>query len=257
MSHLPQTLISSLQEININSKSGSSKFQLIQLNSDILSFHLVPLLDPEDIISLFLTCKSIHSKLDNDIVWHELYTKSFHSFPQLTSVPINPEIETRENSNSESTTPTSGTHDTNISQKRCASWHNFYRLRKRARFYSWGAHGDPERLGDIETSYEYICKPLESRIPLEKRVGESISRVEAGGYSFQILTTEGKLYSTGEGNLGLVDTGNKKVRFFSSGRVEYIAIDENNELLVGDATDSRADNTKDIQEEESKLNLRV
>ncbi|GMG37959.1 unnamed protein product [Ambrosiozyma monospora] len=190
--------------------------------------------------------------LDNDIVWHELYTKSFQSVPQLTSVPITPEIVTRENSNSGNTNPTSGSHRTNISQGRCSSWHDFYRLRKRARFYSWGALGRSRILGDIEISYRgYKCKPLESRIPLKKRVGESIVKVEAGEYSFQILTSQGKLYSTGAKRLGLVNTDNKKVRFFSSGRTQYIAINEKNELLVGDTVDKsgpltsiNADNTE-------------
>ncbi|GMG31196.1 unnamed protein product [Ambrosiozyma monospora] len=245
MSRLLQTSIYSLQanksknnnnNNNNNNKNGRSKFQLTRLNSDILSFHLVPFLDPEDIISLFLTCKSIHSMLDNEIVWHELYTKSFQSVPQLTSVPITPEIVTRENSNSGNTTPTSGSHRTNISQGRCSSWHDCYKVLRRAKFYSWGAHGSSKRLGNLENNYNrYTCKPLESKIPLKKGAGESIVKVDAGGYSFQILTSQGKLYSTGAGKLGLVDTDNKKVKFFSSGRTQYIAINEKNELLVGDA----------------------
>ncbi|GME72469.1 unnamed protein product [Ambrosiozyma monospora] len=205
-------------------------------------------------------------------------SKSFHSFPQLTSVPIKLKIKITEDLNSKNTTATSGIHDTtNIPQKYVhSSWHDFYRLRKRARFYSWGGHGNSSRLGDIETTNnridrleetdgvdrivriergifgrrrrrslneQYLCKPLESRIPLEQGLGDSISKVEASEYSFQILTTESKLYSTGLGKLGLVDTDHKKVKFFSSGRTEYVAVNENNELLIGDAQDNE-DNTE-------------
>ncbi|GME96188.1 unnamed protein product [Ambrosiozyma monospora] len=194
-------------------------FPLSELNSDILSFHLIPLLEPKDIISLFLTSKTLQSKLDNDVVWHQLYTKSFHSFPLLTSVPINPIIKTKKSS-------------TTSHQQQNSNWHDFYKLRKRAKFYAWGAQENTKSLGDLQLNGKsYDHKPLESRIPVEKELGESIAKVDSGGFSYQILTTTGKLYRTGLPVLGLVDT---EIKMVSSGRTEYLAVNEKNELLVGD-----------------------
>ncbi|GMG39531.1 unnamed protein product [Ambrosiozyma monospora] len=227
-----------------NDKKNNSKFPFSELNSDILSFHLTPLLDSEDIISLLLTCKTIHSKLDNDVVWHQLYTKSFHTFPLLTSVPINPVIENRSDSDLKNTTTVNTKNDlrniennrnTSHQQQSFSNWHDFYKLRKRARFYAWGSRNNTNVLGDVEFKGKYNCKPLESRIPLQKRLGESISKVDAGGFSFQILTTEGKLYKTNHHTPQLIcNTRYQRVKMVSSGRTNYIAVNEKNELLVGD-----------------------
>lgn len=142
----------------------------LDLGADIIESDIVPLLAPSDIKSLKLVSKSLYQLVEqSSFVWHELFKKTF------------------------------GTTPTPFSMNK---WPELYSIRAKGRFYSWGAMTGG-RLGlsskDVpDDNLERqgfsvgVCKP--TRVP---GIDEILADVSAGGFSFQILTAGGDIYSTG------------------------------------------------------------
>ncbi|QPG73980.1 hypothetical protein FOA43_001296 [Brettanomyces nanus] len=150
-------------------------FPLLDLPDDIISFHLVDCLDSKDIINLFLTCKQLYQILNSPVVWHSLYIKTFSDL---------------------------GTDD--------YSFDSFYRwgprvykLRANSRLLTFGSNVFArlgEQIGPVSSySGHYERVGLQKRIfkPITIDSIRNIADISAGGFSFQILTTNGELYYTG------------------------------------------------------------
>lgn len=151
-----------------------SVFPLLDLPEEILVFHLCNFLDPPDIRALFLTSKQLYEQLNNPIVWHTLYVKSFsdiHGDGRYSSdvfVKWGPEL---------------------------------YKMRRHSHMITFGDNGNG-RLGlfaSARTPDHYESLGFTSRMynPLELTGLQGISDISAGGFSFQILDLQGNLYYTG------------------------------------------------------------
>lgn len=145
---------------------------LLTLGEDVVSSQLVSLLSVEDVISLRSTCRDIHKWLNTSAVWHVLFVKSFGNAP---------------------------TPFLSSSYK----WPELYKLRRKAKVFTWGKTAGG-RLGYLirdapqthvaRTGMQpCICRPSE----IKHLHDEVLADVTAGGFSFQILTSEGVLYHTG------------------------------------------------------------
>lgn len=145
------------------------------LGADIIESDIIPYLSPADIRSLKLASKSLYQLVDqSSFIWHELFKKTF------------------------------GTKPTAFSMNK---WPELYSIRAKGRFYSWGAMGGG-RLGlsskDVPTENlerqgfsSGVCKP--TKVP---GIEEILADVSAGGFSFQILTAHGEIYSSGSYHAG-------------------------------------------------------
>ena len=191
---------------------------------------ILPYLEPKDIKNLSLANKYFNDLLDysnSSILWHELFRKAFGN------VYTNDEPFISKNSQEFKTCSETILLNTHADLQ----WDKLYNLRKyRTGIFTWGClkHG---RLGYTIGSNNRvpndainqagariklgICKPLEvpwllHSIPISARTNSwydededktengllneydrSITQISAGGFSFQILTQSGKLYSTG------------------------------------------------------------
>lgn len=147
----------------------------LDLGPDIIESDIIPYLAPPDIRSLKLVSKSLYYLVDqSSFVWHELFKKTF------------------------------GTKPTPFSMNK---WPELYSIRAKGRFYSWGAMGGgrlglsskdvaPENL-DRQGFTSGVSKP--TRVP---GIDEVLADVSAGGFSFQILTAHGEIYSSGSYHAG-------------------------------------------------------
>ncbi|OWB55113.1 hypothetical protein B5S28_g977 [[Candida] boidinii] len=175
--------------INYNLNEQSS-FPFLNKNPDLIAFHLIDYLDKDDIISLFLTCKKIFTILNQSFVWHKLFKKTFN----------------------ESDTPYKMT---------IYKWPQLYRLRSRSKLLVWG-HALRSRLGfqfnelnntqyELKNGFRRVVKLI--KISDKQLDNEIVADITSGGFSFQILTNSGKLFSTGSslgswhGSLGVCEPG--------------------------------------------------
>lgn len=132
--------------------------------------HVFPNLEEKDIERIGGVNKTLHEYTKDPAVWHDLYYRTFGMQP-------NPFTEYK--------------------------WPEMYRWRKTASLYTWGSRA----LGRLGYGYDEI-EPLyratgrEFGVCLPKKVHQLgsivISDVVAGGYSFTILTGEGKLIGIGD-----------------------------------------------------------
>ncbi|OUM54576.1 hypothetical protein BVG19_g3982 [[Candida] boidinii] len=167
-----------------------STFPFLNTNPDLIAFHLIDYLDKDDIISLFLTCKKIFTILNQSFVWHKLFKKTFN----------------------ESDTPYKMT---------IYKWPQLYRLRSRSKLLVWG-HALRSRLGfqfnelnnsqfELKNGFRRVVKLI--KISDKQLDNEIVADITSGGFSFQVLTSSGKLYCTGNslgswhGSLGVCEPG--------------------------------------------------
>ncbi|CCH44313.1 putative E3 ubiquitin-protein ligase HERC2 [Wickerhamomyces ciferrii] len=153
----------------------SQQLSLLDLGSDIIESEVIPHLSPEDIQSLKLTSKSLNELVArSSVVWHELYKKTFGTKP--TAFSLN-------------------------------KWPDLYSLRAKGKLYTWGAMSSG-RLGlssqdvpanniDRQGFSAGVVKP--TQVP---GIDDVLADVSAGGFSFQILTGKGEIYSTGSYHAG-------------------------------------------------------
>ncbi|KAH3660441.1 hypothetical protein OGAPHI_007027 [Ogataea philodendri] len=156
----------------------------LDLNEDIICFHIVPYLDEVDIQSLFLTCKDLYLSLNQSIVWQEMFKKAFK--------------------------------DDNVPFSIYYKWPQLYKIRKDCKLLTFGNNGN-SRLGWFfapgDQSIEVLERDHNRRLikPVELEFGKKrIADVAAGGYTFCVLTTGGDLYFTGRnwhGMTGLSQPG--------------------------------------------------
>ncbi|SCV05176.1 LANO_0H01728g1_1 [Lachancea nothofagi CBS 11611] len=182
-----------------------------ELTPDIIEAAL-PYLSIEDIKNLSLTNKYFHKLLDfekSDTLWHELFRKSFGSM-HSDAEPL----ESKENAQYMSCCEA-------ILRNRFPdeSWGQLYRKRAlNATFHTWGSLKHA-RLGFTAVSHGSLPIEVINNAGMRLQFGinapvpvpwysseegqsqpfddKSIASVSAGGFSFQILTKSGKLYSTG------------------------------------------------------------
>ncbi|ODV97018.1 hypothetical protein PACTADRAFT_38733 [Pachysolen tannophilus NRRL Y-2460] len=159
-----------------------NRIQFLDLGADIIVSNLVPNLSPKDIRALSLTCHRLNSLTqESSIVWHELFKKTFGANP----------------------TPFT------LSEYK---WPDLFKMRKSAKLMTWGkAEG---RLGysvrDIPT--ENVARKFFNTAVVKPTVVKNfkeiiLADVTAGGFSFQVLSSEGNLYSTGVNWHGGLRTG--------------------------------------------------
>lgn len=155
---------------------------LFDLGEDIITNEIIPNLSPKDIHSLGLTCHYLHSVTNESTVWHQLYEKTFGVAPTPFAFSVD-------------------------------KWPNLFKLRKNAKLMTWGKSSGG-RLGysvrDVPENH-VSHRSLETSIntpSLVKHLQETIvADVSAGGFSFQILTNTGELYTTGVTWNGGLSTG--------------------------------------------------
>ena len=190
-----------------------------ELPPEILESTL-PLLSIEDLKSLSQTNKYYHKLLDiqnSDTVWKEIYHKTFAT-PQNNDEPF----PTKEEN---SFTLCSEQIISNL--KKFTTWRERYLLRaKKTRLYTWGSqkHGrlgyigssNPELRsvrdrnqteGNLPPNYDpaWLGVSLPTPVPWfsqDSMEDFTITNVTAGGFSFQILTKSGKIFSTGSSFTG-------------------------------------------------------
>ncbi|CCD23521.1 SCF ubiquitin ligase complex subunit SAF1 NDAI_0B04870 [Naumovozyma dairenensis CBS 421] len=187
------------------------------LPPDIIQSTL-PFLDREDIENLSLTNKYYHKLLnfnESQTLWHELFHKAYGTL-YTNDEPFRTK-------NSEKFKTCSEAIMLNAFPN--VSWNELFKLRsKDAKLYTWGclkharlgytAVSNPavteDDLNGTSTRFKFgVNKPIE--VPwfsngenselvtttADDDSSDSIVQISGGGYSFQILTRSGKLYSTG------------------------------------------------------------
>lgn len=130
----------------------------------------------EAIKSLSLTCKSLHNQINSShYVWHLLYEKTFGTQPTPYSF---------------------------------SSWPELYKLRSQGKLFTWGSLvGGRLGYNSKEVPPEHLNRSgfnvgvgIPTEVPgLE---GLKIADVSAGGFSFQLLTQKGEIYSLGNWHNG-------------------------------------------------------
>ncbi|CCE64625.1 hypothetical protein TPHA_0I01190 [Tetrapisispora phaffii CBS 4417] len=180
------------------------------LNPDIIQAAL-PFLSPTDLKNLSLTNKYFNKLLNyssSDTLWHELYHKVYNT-RYTDDEPFQTAL-TNEYRNYPSMIMAGKFTD--------CSWHDIFKLRsKNTHMYTWGClkHG---RLGyDVGSNPKLTEDQLnQSGFRVKSGVNQpvmvpwitinednsnlndfSVAEVSGGGFSFQILTKSGKLFSTG------------------------------------------------------------
>lgn len=169
----------------------------------------LPFLSPGDIRHLSHTNRYFHKLLDFDsseTLWHELYNKAFGT-PYGNDEPFVTKSSGDFKTCSESIT---------VHKYPEQSWQDRYRIRaEKAKFYTWGCFKH-SRLGYTANSNDNLTEAtmnsLGGRVKFgvnkptavpwcqrdeEHRDDNAIIQISSGGFSFQILTKAGKLYSTG------------------------------------------------------------
>ena len=183
-----------------DSNPGSS------LPPDIIQ-HTLPFLSQEDIKNLSQTNKYYHKLLNftsSETLWHELFRKKYGTL-FTNAEPLYSKITDEYNTCVEKIM---------VDCYPTASWESLYRLRSgNCRLYTWGSirHG---RLGYTSSSNSAVTDdmvnghlrfPTGVNIPVcvpwysaeETSEDKSIVQISGGGFSFQILTGSGKIFSTG------------------------------------------------------------
>ncbi|EDO15450.1 hypothetical protein Kpol_1027p25 [Vanderwaltozyma polyspora DSM 70294] len=169
----------------------------------------LPFLSPDDIRNLSLTNKYFHKLLNygsSETLWHELFHKVYSTLnTNEEPFQINEQSEFK-------------TCAENILVKRFpnASWQDRYTMRtKNTRFYSWGCLRNG-RLGYTLSSSAEIPESSINTIGIQGKAGINspisvpwielnddtiddfaVVQISGGGFSFQILTKSGEIYSTG------------------------------------------------------------
>ena len=183
-----------------DSNPGSS------LPPDIIQ-HTLPFLSQEDIKNLSQTNKYYHKLLNftsSETLWHELFRKKYGTL-FTNAEPLYSKITDEYNTCVEKIM---------VDCYPTASWESLYRLRSgNCRLYTWGSirHG---RLGYTSSSNSAVTDDMVNghlRFPTgvntpvcvpwysaeETSEDKSIVQISGGGFSFQILTGSGKIFSTG------------------------------------------------------------
>ncbi|KAH3684606.1 hypothetical protein WICPIJ_004437, partial [Wickerhamomyces pijperi] len=151
----------------------------LDLGQDIIESEVIPLLTPSEIHQLQLTNKALnHIIINSPFVWQQLYKKTFGSVP----------------------TP-------------FTKWGSeMYKSRSAAKVYSWGCFS-AGRLGfSLKDVPAGNVSKVRFNIGIMKPTlvpgldDEIVADVSAGGFSFQLLTASGKIFTTGssyhQGHLG-------------------------------------------------------
>ncbi|KAH3666994.1 hypothetical protein WICMUC_005341 [Wickerhamomyces mucosus] len=150
---------------------------LFSLGGDIIESEIIPLLTLEEMNTFKATCKTLSKLVEkSSYIWKEQFKKTFGTKPTPFAL---------------------------------SKWPELYRLRSRGKLYAWGTMSGG-RLGFAarEVPKENlsrarfnlgVCKP--TQVP---RISENtvLADVSAGGFSFQILTSDGDIFSTGSYNQG-------------------------------------------------------
>lgn len=178
------------------------------LSPDIVQATL-PFLSQGDIRHLSHTNKYFHKLLNFDsseTLWHELYNKAF-------GTPYGNEEPFVAKGSGEFKTCSESIMLQRYPEK---SWHDRYKIRaEQAKFYTWGCFKHA-RLGYTPTSNDNLTEERMNSFGGRVKFGvnlptlvpwfpkceqhsddDTIIQISSGGFSFQILTKSGKLYSTG------------------------------------------------------------
>ncbi|CCH60072.1 hypothetical protein TBLA_0C02630 [Henningerozyma blattae CBS 6284] len=195
-------------------KTNPDTINIEDLPSDIVQSTL-PFLSPNDLKNLSLTNKYFHNLLSQDestTVWHELFHKVFGT--QHTN------DEPFQSKNSEEYKSVSETICINTYPD--LNWHERFRKRSHdSAFYTWGCLKH-SRLGYTANSNPNLLQSNINNVGISSKFGvnkptkvpwfnndptadrttsispqNSVVQISSGGFSFQILTSSGKIYSTG------------------------------------------------------------
>lgn len=194
--------------MNNVSLDSSKSYKDGVLPPDILEI-ILPYLSPQDIKNLSITNKYYNTLLDykdSTTLWHELFHKSYSAFL------------TNEEPYKNKSTENYSTCEENIISKQypVESWHTLYDKRcQNTALYTWGcmkharlgytmASNDnltDEAMNGTVSRFKYgVNKP--TKVPwfplTEGKINDrDILHICGGGFSFQILTRSGKIFSTG------------------------------------------------------------
>ncbi|ODV71534.1 SCF ubiquitin ligase complex subunit SAF1 [Cyberlindnera jadinii NRRL Y-1542] len=149
--------------------------QFADLPQDVLETFIY-FLSPEDITSLKLTSKSLYYQISNSsYVWQQLYYKTFGSKP--TPYSLN-------------------------------KWSELYEKRSKGRLYCWGSMvGGRLGFNSSDIPRDHVSRSaFRTGVPVPTLVPKLdtfvLADVSAGGFSHQLLTSAGEIYSLGSWHSG-------------------------------------------------------